>query len=221
MRNLIKKLLKEYFNPEIKIEVVGWCSDELLEQLMKNNRIISEQLRLVYIPVRPWKTAITQIENYIESNFPIVTSFIDTKNEDRPYERFGGIANISVSDHYYQRLFRSFDPNYRPGGRYYNARLVDPDPLEGVRLIHDNASEILRAIMTQDPKKRANLRLIIYKNNRPIYTVVAAPKYPGDKIEGIPYFNLSLITQIKGDSLRDDEIGSNNKKRVNLDRKIK
>jgi hypothetical protein len=216
MRNLIKKLLKEYFNPEIKIEVAGWCSDELLEELIKNSNLISEQDRIWYIQPTEWKNAVNEIENYINDNFPIETSFIDVKNKKNPIEKHGGIKNVFVSNHYYYRLFRSKDPDYRPGGRYYNPKLVDPNPLEGVILIHNHASEILKAIMSQPQNRRANLRLVISKNNNPIYTIVVAPDYQSTIINRIPYFNIGLVTQIKGDNLRDDEVNSNNQKKVKL-----
>jgi hypothetical protein len=210
MRNLIKKLLKEYFNPEIKIEIVGWCSDELLEELKKNSRLISEQDREWYIDDSDtWRNYVGQIKTYIKDNFPVTGTFIDKKTGQ---PRTGTILEILVTDHYYHRLFRSKDPDYRPNGNYYNPKLIDPDPLEGVKLIHDHAGQILMAIMTTDPNKRRGLKLIISKNNKPIYTIVVEVVTPSIGGKTQVFFNLVLITQLKGDSLRDDRKYTNNKK---------
>jgi hypothetical protein len=191
MKDLIKKILKEYFTSEIKIEVIGWYSSDLLEELIKNSNLLLE-VRPDYIYPASWNTAVKTIDTYLKkpSNNPIKTSFIDNNAVERR-----GTLNIKPSDHYIERLFRTDDPKYKPGEKEYDPNIVDPGLLEGLQLIKQNSSTILKAIMST--KNPHGLVLKVSTTTKDYTMIITVSDEKKSK------FDLNLVTQIKGTQLRN------------------
>jgi hypothetical protein len=197
MKVLIKKILKEYIKPNVKIEIIGWYPSDLLEELIKIDKLLLEQ-KLSYINQYDWNTAKNTVTSYLKNNIKeIKTSFLD-----RSGNKVFGTLEIDPSNHFYERFFRSEDPIYRDNPEYRD----DPGYTEAIDLIVRESSQILKKIMTAKKTIRNGLELKIETNKYPYMTVIvivkANPSTPSK-------FTLFLKTQMKGPYFTNFEPKSN------------
>lgn len=174
MRNLIKTILKEYYEEAITFVV--------LENGFKVN--LDEAIQS-YVPreVRESFKALLQKVNPFEGKFvdkytgkEVIITYI-----------------IEPSDHFINRLYRTRDPKYKMGGPNYDPKIVNPSVSEGINLLFDNADKITEQISIGRIKDGDTVE-ISSKGTSNYQMIVKFDKQYGKK----PVYKLHLTTQIKG-----------------------
>lgn len=167
MKELIRKILLEYFEQELILE--GKATVEIPPKME------------------------SEIENYISKvnggGRGFRGYFFDLS--DRVNTRF---FSLDASKHYKQRTLRTEEPEYKPGGKLYDPKIVNPEPLEGVKLISDNINYIAELIYEGKIKPEKQFITFFTRDAVP-YSVIAL--FDRDPIM-TKKITIKLITQIKG-----------------------
>jgi hypothetical protein len=120
MRDLIRKILLEYLNPELLLEG-------------KATVVVPQKINI-------------EIDNYLDKLNGFgrgLHGFFYDRNLKVKRRNF--IVEDTI--HFRQRLFRLSEPEYQPNGDLYDPRIVNPSTLEGLKLLKNNInyiSEMLR-----------------------------------------------------------------------------
>lgn len=114
--------------------------------------------------------------------------------------------NIIPTRHYIERIDRLSDKDYKPGGEYYNPKIVNPELYEGIDLLVRNADRLTKLLFSKiiqdgdvvefSSTDGSNYRMIVRINS--------------ESLDGYEY-TLLLKTQIKG-----TEFFRKNNKKINL-----
>ena len=114
--------------------------------------------------------------------------------------------NIIPGSHYIERIDRLSDKDYKPGGKYYDPKIVNPELYEGIDLLVRNADRLTKLLFSKiiqdgdvvefSSTDGSNYRMIVRINS--------------ESLDGYEY-TLLLKTQIKG-----TEFFRKNNKKINL-----
>lgn len=167
MKELIRKILLEYLNPELLLE--GKATAEVPSQVN------------------------SEIDNYLNklnsggkgfSGF-----FLDDKGKIRKK-----LFILEDTKHFRQRLFRLSEPEYKPGGNLYDPRIINPETLEGYKLILENINYISELINNGIIKPERSMVRFYTKGPVPYSMIVAFSKARINSKS----IDMKMITQMKG-----------------------
>jgi len=168
MKDLIKKVLLEYFNLEILTEGVATAT-------VPNN--VNNEIDSYLSKINMGQKGFTGF-------------FIDNYNNKIKTKLF----LLDDTKHFRQRLFRLSEPEYKVGGDLYDSRIVNPETLEGYKLIVDNINYISELIDSGIIKPERTYVNFYTKTSIPYsVNVVFSKRKMGSK-----HIEIKLITQIKG-----------------------
>jgi uncharacterized protein YjgD (DUF1641 family) len=171
MRELIKKILKEYVEPEISIEIVEnvyeYLDYEILNETIDRAKYYNDK---------------TTIEDYLKTINPLTGCYIDNRTKNEVCKKI----DINVTGHFIERLQRTNDPMYRD-----NTKIENPETFEGIDLVIKNIDKIVKTInVNNNPKFGLLLKRRDFGKSFDIGSEVK--KQPKKSIE------LLLTTQLKG-----------------------
>jgi len=180
MRNLIRKILREYTEPKVIIRIIGTYHGNINEILLKES--------LDYSKVNKAK----KILNFaLDGINPFEACYYDEKIK----KDICALFKIALTKHWVERLFRLDDDEYMPDGKFYDEKITNPSLMEGIDLILKNRKRIAQMVIPEIKKGNNNMVLELHNvDTRNIYNMVVAPErtYKNDPIK------LVLVTQIKG-----------------------
>jgi len=196
MRDLIRKILLEYtYTPEIEIIVL----DSILSE--SELKLITESEATVNVPTN----IKSEVENYLnvinKTNQGFYAKAINSNTNTEVKKKFF----IEPTKHYLQRLFRTKEPDYKPGGDNYNPNIVDPETFEGIDLVYDAKDKLLRYHFSNQPKSHIlgkNILIRTYVNKKPMSVILKV-------IENVflkKSYTLVLKTQIKGIDFKSPKV---------------
>jgi len=177
VKDLIKKILKEYTETKVTIRVVGNVGNNINESHFK--------------PEIP-KEIYSLINDRVKNINPFYGEFIDKKTGELNKVEFF----IQPTKHYIDRLFRTSDPEHQPGGKKYNPRIVDPSPLEGIEMLINNKDRLAQEILTKRINDRDEVEVVAIDGSK--LNLIVIFDYE-NKIKNVPKYTLYLKNQIKGD----------------------
>jgi hypothetical protein len=174
MRDLIKKILKEFDSDNVvSFRIIGKADEFLNEQLSQEDK---NKLQSI-------------VRKKIKSINPFFGSYFDKRtNKDIEVE-----FNIIPKNHYIDRTLRLSDVDYKPGGKYFNPNIMNPEIFEGIELLVKNADELAKLIIT----KRIQDNDVVEFSTRDGSNYHMIVKFEPRSLSDI-VFNLLLLTQIKG-----------------------
>lgn len=174
MRDLIKKILKEYKDETTaNFRVIGNIKD-----------LISES-----IPKEEFDKLNSISRRYLRN----VNPFTGVFNDKRTDEDIEVTFNIILTKHYIDRLKRLSDPEYQEGSKKFNPNIMDPDLFEGIDLLVSNADELAKLVVT----KRIQDNDIVEFSTRDGSNYHMIVKFDQRSLTDLS-FHLILKTQIKG-----------------------
>lgn len=174
MRDLIKKILKEYKKDNnIEFRVIGNTKNLLSESISQE-----EFDKLNSISRR-----------YLRN----VNPFTGVFNDKRTDEDIEVTFNIILTKHYIDRLKRLSDPEYQEGSKKFNPNIMDPDLFEGIDLLVSNADELAKLVVT----KRIQDNDVVEFSTRDGSNYHMIVKFDQRSLTDLS-FHLILKTQIKG-----------------------
>ena len=206
MRELIRTVLKEYVNKEtITLEEI-FLPDNFLDTLLTEGKTtvnvsssvknsIQKKLESYYNWPKnidkEWCSKIIEVES-LEGSIPTYTC----------KRRF----NFEISPHWYDRLFRTQEPDYQEinpktgrRGENYDPKIVDPGFFEGINLFFNNQERINDFIET-----RKN-----WSNNTTISAKMTGPNKYSQILKlfknNPKHISVIFLTQIKGVPFRDNK----------------
>lgn len=139
MHELIKKVLKEYYQP-FTITYFGNYSDLINEAIYPTKKEIGD---LGYEPEPISDEEENLVKNYLKNvNRELIGTFISTKTSKKYNIKF----NIVLTRHWFFRLHRTKDPKSK---KYPS--IVDPSPFEVIDVIKDNIDNITKFVVLKDP----------------------------------------------------------------------
>lgn len=167
MRDLIKKVLLEYLGPELLLE--GKATAQVPSKI--NGEID------IFL-------------NKINNNGKGFTGYFLNRTEKIIKKSF----YLEDTKHYRQRLFRLSEPEYQPGGNLYDPRIINPETLEGYKLLIENVNYISELINNGIIDSERSTVKFYTKTSIPYSMIVifSQNRFVSKKI------NITMITQMKG-----------------------
>lgn len=180
MRDLIKKVIKEYVEPKVIFRVVGNVGKYINESNSKFNPQIPREIYSL-------------INDKVKEVNPFYGFFTDKKTGEEKKVEF----KINVTKHYIDRIFRLSDPEHQLGGKKYNPKIVNPNPLEGVDLLIINKDRLAEEILTKRIKDGDEVEVIDVDGSKFSMIVI----FDDDsRNKNILKYTLHLKNQMKGDT---------------------
>jgi hypothetical protein len=168
MKELIKRILLEYLEPELLLE--GKATAQVPSKI--NSEI---------------DTYVNKINNY-GKGFPGYFY-------DKTYNIRRKFFNLEDTKHFRQRLFRLSEPEYQPTGDLYDPRIVNPDTLEGYNLLVENMNYISELINNGIIKPQDRPAVKFYTRGPEPYSMIII--FTQNRI-GSNKIDMKMITQMKG-----------------------
>lgn len=198
MKNLIRKILKNYISESFEIKYHSTIDNFLLEEIRANQKEIKE---LGYIPTPISDAEESLIKNYLNvvnsgqgpqtQNFNPNGDGIIGIYKDKTGKEKKIFFRIRLTRHWYFRLHRTEDPKFKN-----KPKIVDPNPFECIDAIDRNANNLARIVVTKDPSPRIVWE--INSSNMLNFLLVFEP----ENASGTRY-SLVLVNQIKGENFFD------------------
>jgi hypothetical protein len=196
MRDLIRKILKEYINRDtITLEEIN-LPDGFLDTLIIEGKATApipsglEKELMSYISKKynwpptiedRWCSDIKEKEN--KKNKTII------KSCSKKFE-------FKLTNHWLIRLFRKDEPEYKEGGKWENKKIKNPNKHEGIDLFY-NSKEKINDFIDNSQNWLPNMRKYVLLSKGDYYQIISLKK------EKKGEFNVEFITQIKGEKFFD------------------
>lgn len=187
MENLIKRVLREFVESEVKFNVIGNINNLITEDINPINLNIAKEV----------------ISRNLRRINPFQGNFIDKKTGKSKIVNF----TISPTKHYIERLFRLSEPEYQVNGKSFDPKIVNPEYLEGIDLLYSNRDKLAEQILIGRIKD-GDVVQITAADGSNYHMIVKFFSQHSD----LENFNLILFTQIKGVEFFDKKY--NNKLRL-------
>jgi hypothetical protein len=196
MRDLIRNILKEY----VKKDIITLEEISLPKSFF--NSLIIEGKSTVSIPKGLENELISHISK--KFNWPpnINQKWCSDIKEKEDFEK--RIVKYScnkkfsflLSKHWLQRLFRSEEPDYKEGGKWFKKTITDPTPTEGIDLFF-NSKEKINDFIDNESNWLPTQRKFILLSKNDYQTIISLNK------EKKGEFVAEFVTQIKGERFFD------------------
>lgn len=196
MKDLIRRVLKEYVNKDIiTLEEIN-LPDGFL------NILIFEGKANVKIPSNLEKELMSYISK--KYNWPPTVeerwcSDIKEKENNKTKtitKSCNKVFNFNLTYHWLQRLFRSEEKDYQKDGKYYNKKIVNPEKTEGIDLFF-NSKEKINDFIDNSKEWSVNARKTILLSKDKYQTIISIKK------EKKGEYTAEFLTQIKGERFFD------------------
>jgi|688.fasta_scaffold882393_2 hypothetical protein len=203
MKDLIKQILREYTEPTVTFKVVGNVGNNINEAAKFGNFSTGEKIykpsyeksKSEFKPEVP-KEVYDLINTEIKQVNPFFGHFVDKYTGEKKRIEF----NLATTKHYIDRLYRLSDPEFQPGGKKFNPKLVTPTPLEGIDMIVNNRDKLTQEIVTKRIKDRDEVEISSIDGSRLNVIVIFDYK---KTTKNVPVYTIHLKNQIKGDKFYD------------------
>jgi hypothetical protein len=167
MKDLIRKILLEYLNPELLLE--GKAT--------------------VVVPPK-MDSEIESYTNKVNKGGSGFRGYFFNLS-DQVGTRF---FLLETTKHYKQRTLRTEEPEYKPNGKLYDPKIVNPEPLEGIQLISTNINYIAELIYEGKINTEKEFITFFTRESVPYSVIVFFSRDPTAPKKIV----MKLITQIKG-----------------------
>jgi hypothetical protein len=210
MKNLIRKVLREYTEPKVTIYQISEDSpilkNILNEQGSSKNGFYDDEGNKINInSVKRELAQYFKLHYNLPSNNPSYFCGKFNIKSDKCLIKFRLENEHSIRDHFVERIYRLSQPDYQIDGKMYNKSLVDPSKFEGINLFFDNIDNIISKIEEANTpikgrapwEKTRNKSFYMIKLDNLFSIIFELNK---DSRENNMY-NVIFVTQLKGDEM--------------------
>jgi len=210
MKNLIRKVLREYTEPKVTIYQISEDSpilkNILNEQGSSKNGFYDDEGKKINInSVKRELVQYFKLHYNLPSNNPSYFCGKFNIKSDKCLIKFRLENENSIRDHFVERIYRLSQPDYQIDGKMYNKSLVDPSKFEGIDLFFDNTDNIISKIEEANTpikgrapwEKTRNKSFYMIKLDNLFSIIFELNK---DSRENNMY-NVIFVTQLKGDEM--------------------
>ena len=196
MRDLIRKILKEYTNRDIITLEEITLPDGFLD------RLIFEGKANVPIPSGLEKELMSYISKKynwpptIENRWCSDIKEKENKKDKTIIKSCNKVFEFELTIHWLRRLFRKYEKDYKEGGRFESKSIENPSKTEGINLFFDSKNKINNFIDNANEWSYHERKYILLSKNN-YQTILALKK------EKKGHYLVEFITQIKGERFFD------------------
>lgn len=206
MKELIKSILKEYIEKDnVTLEEI-FLPDDFLEKLLNEGKTSVKVSNSVKNSIQKKLESYYNWPKNINKEWCSKIIEVESLEDSIPKYMCKRKFDFVITPHWYDRLFRTQEPDYKEidpktgrRGKNYDPKIVDPEFFEGINLFFNNPERINDFIETR--KNWSNNTTISVKMTGPNkYTQILKLFKNSPK-----HISVTFLTQIKGVHFRKNE----------------